>query len=232
MGVWPGSNSAALSHRTSLWWLMTAVRAEWNTEMRRSGVRRPSGRSHSAGAVRRCEVRRLRLCGFPREVNSEDAVPRMLGGREQGRCELGGGKHTAGCPAGRCTSAATGGASKASDRLAWRQDGASIPPWCSRSRDGSFAVMHTAEDAPSQPRHSGEAREQRGSTSTSKLLCTDRHNLHSSRTLHGVHHRRRREQEALVDHHSKLCCPNEVCTLPPASVHDPYPLLTPPLPAS
>jgi hypothetical protein len=61
-----------------LWCVSTVVTAVWNTESRRRLVRTPSGRSQSAGAVRRCEVRRERLWGFPRVVRSEDAVPRML----------------------------------------------------------------------------------------------------------------------------------------------------------
>jgi hypothetical protein len=44
----------------------------------RRGVRTPSGRSQNAGAVRRCEVRRLRLCGFPSVVSSEVVVPSIL----------------------------------------------------------------------------------------------------------------------------------------------------------
>ena len=54
------------------------VTAEWKTESNRRGVRTPSGRSQSAGAVRRWEVRRLRLWGFPSVVNSEEAVPSIL----------------------------------------------------------------------------------------------------------------------------------------------------------
>ena len=56
-----------------------AVTAVWKTLRRRSEVRTPSGRSQRAGAVSRCEVRSERLCGLPRVVSSEDAVPRMLG---------------------------------------------------------------------------------------------------------------------------------------------------------
>lgn len=61
IGDWPGSSFGALFHRTSLWCFMMVVTAAWNTESSRRGVRTPSGRSQSAGAVRRCEVRRLRL---------------------------------------------------------------------------------------------------------------------------------------------------------------------------
>lgn len=77
-GDCPGSSFGALFHRTSLWWVTIAVTAAWKTESNRRGVRTPSGRSQSAGAVRRCEVRRLRLCGFPSVVRSDDAVPSML----------------------------------------------------------------------------------------------------------------------------------------------------------
>ena len=52
--------------------------AEWKTERRLRGVRTPSGRSQKAGAVRMCEVRRLRLCGLEREVRREEAVERIL----------------------------------------------------------------------------------------------------------------------------------------------------------
>lgn len=41
-------------------------------------MRTPSGRSHSAGAVRRCEVSRLKLCGLPSVVSSDAAVPSNL----------------------------------------------------------------------------------------------------------------------------------------------------------
>lgn len=73
---------------------MIAVTAVWKTERRRSDVRTPSGRSQTAGAVRRCDVRRLRLCGLPRVVRREEAVPRMLENCQYGKCGTNG---TEGC---------------------------------------------------------------------------------------------------------------------------------------
>jgi hypothetical protein len=63
------------------------VTAAWKTESNRRGVRTPSGRSQKAGAVRRCDVSRLRLWGFPRVVRSEDAVPSILSLLVCAKCE-------------------------------------------------------------------------------------------------------------------------------------------------
>jgi hypothetical protein len=81
-----------------------AVTTEWYRESSLSDVRTPSGRSQSAGAVRRCEVRRLRLWGLPSVVRSEDAVPSSLKLLVMAK-HAGLESHTEACLAGLCMSA-------------------------------------------------------------------------------------------------------------------------------
>jgi hypothetical protein len=79
----------------------------------RRGVRTPSGLSQNAGAVRRCEVRRLRLCGFPSVVRSEVVVPSILKAVSYIVCASHTTGRTAACLVGRCRSAGSAGASLA-----------------------------------------------------------------------------------------------------------------------
>ena len=136
---------------------MIAVTAVWNTESRRRGVRRPSGRSQRAGVVSRCDVSKLRLWGFPREVSSDDAVPRILRSCERA-CQTGASRvSTVACPAGRCTSAATAGGSRGGGRPASRWIRGlyhAQAPALSRT-EGWDGMAYSSR---SQPRQPGEAR--------------------------------------------------------------------------
>ena len=72
--------------------------------------------------MRRCEVRRERLCGLPRVVRREEAVPRMLresvyDGRTAASAGLGDG-NTEACLPDRCRPATRAEASKGGDQPA------------------------------------------------------------------------------------------------------------------
>ena len=78
IGICPGSGGLAVPSLTSRSCWRTARQAEWKRPITRWQVRRPSGRSHIAGADRSCETRSWTFSGFVRVVRSDAAVPSNL----------------------------------------------------------------------------------------------------------------------------------------------------------